>query len=780
MSLNFYCEDEENNREEESINKYKDLFINYESNLPTLEEALTQMFKSEGLKDEKVSKFTEDILNKSKEHVDSNFNEIKNKYNYITKEDAYIICSYTCECEDKKYSPYRILNQNLISDDRRNGVRNISKYLYILLKSLRKLPRYYPKNGHLYRCLTCKVSLSQDPNNNKHVPYIVGNKKTFWGFTSTSPDPDETFKFLSKNAKANEGTIFTLGGDIWGYDIEIFNYFKEKEFLLEPERKFKVDDAIPPINGIIHVTCTIFKTPLILNNNEENNKINSFDSSINGNLIQFQMEAKINEKNEFTSGIGILCNISYKNIKALITYNHLINIDFLNQGKKINLHINNEEKEIDMKINRYKFTDKDLDITVIEILERDNIYNFIELDKYINSRNFVDDDIISVSLRDKKNIELSFGKIKEKNNDTYICTIKSIKEGIILLKENYKLIGIIKENKNKNEIEFISMSVILNKINFIKCKYEIKKEDLGKDIQIISGKDFFGKLKNEEIAKEMKTIIDGEINSNILEYKFNKEGIYIIYFLSYNFLTNMSYMFCKCISLKELNLSSFNSNLVNNMSCMFNNCSLLKELDLSAVNTDKVINMSGMFGSCTSLKRLNLSSFNTKKVTDMSYMFNGCSSLEELNLSSFNTPQITNIYWMFRDCSSLKELNLSSLNTDKITNMSCLFDNCSSLEELNLSSFNTSKVTNMSCMFGNCSSLKKLNLSSFNTNKVNKMSFMFDNCSSLEELNLSSFNTNQETDLKDMFNSINKSCKIECKDEKILNEFKDETGCIII
>ena len=148
---------------------------------------------------------------------------------------------------------------------------------------------------------------------------------------------------------------------------------------------------------------------LILNNNEENNKINSFDSSINRNLIQFQMEAKINEKDEFTSGIGILSNISYKNIKVIITYNHLINIDFLNQGKKMILHINNEEKEIDMKINRYKYTDKDLDITVIEILERDNIYNFIELDKYINSRNFVDDDIISVSLRDKKNIELSFG-----------------------------------------------------------------------------------------------------------------------------------------------------------------------------------------------------------------------------------------------------------------------------------------------------------------------------------------------------------------------------------
>ena len=45
MSLNFYCEEEENNREE-SINKYKNLFANYESNSPSLSEALIQMFES--------------------------------------------------------------------------------------------------------------------------------------------------------------------------------------------------------------------------------------------------------------------------------------------------------------------------------------------------------------------------------------------------------------------------------------------------------------------------------------------------------------------------------------------------------------------------------------------------------------------------------------------------------------------------------------------------------------------------------------------------------------
>ena len=83
-------------------------------------------------------------------------------------------------------------------------------------------------------------------------------------------------------------------------------------------------------------------------------------------------------------------------------------------------------------------------------------------------------------------------------------------------------------------------------------------------------------------------------------------------------------------------------------------------------------------------------------------------------------------------------------------------------------------------MFNECSSLKVLNLSSFNTLKVTDMFKMFNNCSSLKELNLSSFNTNQVTDMHNMFYSINKSCKIICKDEKIMQEFKNVTGCIII
>ena len=134
----------------------------------------------------------------------------------------------------------------------------------------------------------------------------------------------------------------------------------------------------------------------------------------------------------------------------------------------------------------------------------------------------------------------------------------------------------------------IPMNAIINKINFIKCLYEIKKEDIGKDIQNINN---IGKYKytiqNDEIEKEIKVIIKGEIKSNILKYKFNEIGDHIIYLITYNDLTNSS--------------------------CMFRNCSLLKKVNFSSFNTSKVTDMSYIFRDCSSLKELNLSSFDTRK-----------------------------------------------------------------------------------------------------------------------------------------------------------------------
>ena len=195
MSFDFHGEE---NNEKESINKYKNLFTYYEYNPPTLSEALIQMFESCKLDKNKIKELTEDILNKCKFKIEPYFNKIKNKYEKITKEDAYIICSYTCETKERNYSPYRILNQNLVLDDRKNCLKNISKYLYIILKALRKLPRFYPKNKYLYRSLTIMV------------PYIEGNIKTFWGFSSALTDPKITYSFLKREEKMKTGTYFYI------------------------------------------------------------------------------------------------------------------------------------------------------------------------------------------------------------------------------------------------------------------------------------------------------------------------------------------------------------------------------------------------------------------------------------------------------------------------------------------------------------------------------------------------------------------------------------------
>ena len=159
----------------------------------------------------------------------------------------------------------------MVSENRKEGLKKISKYLYLLLMAIRKLPKYYPndKNKYLYRCINVKVKIFIDHYNPKFIPYIRGNTKTFWTFTSTSPNPKTSIKFLGKNGsfenrKLKYGTIFSLYGNVWGYDITLFNFYNEEEILLEPERKIFIENVFPDVNDIISVTCEVKDTPIIL------------------------------------------------------------------------------------------------------------------------------------------------------------------------------------------------------------------------------------------------------------------------------------------------------------------------------------------------------------------------------------------------------------------------------------------------------------------------------------------------------------------------------------
>ena len=434
----------------------------------------------------------------------------------------------------------------MISENRKNGIHNISKYLYIFLQSLRKLPKYYPPKNKklLYRCITHKVSLEKNEDNENIIPYKIGNKKTFWGFTSTSTNPKTTYNFLKNKEKIKSGTIFSLEGDIWGYNIELFNYFNEKEILLEPERKFIIKNALPSINEIINITCKILKTPLILDNDEIeqniifNNETSDDDEIDDSNLkkyiIRIEMEIKRNKKPkpDYIYGIGVLCNIPAKNIKVLITYSNIIDLYILNEVKVLRILINNKEKEIDMKISRYKYINEI--VTIIEIVDEDHINNFIEIDKFINSKNYTKKNIISVSLNDDDDtkFELIKGKINlKKYDDNYICNIELIKSGIVLLKDNLTLIGIIKNNNNDNqkEIEFIPMNIIINNINNNQNKSGIVLNEYGNIIvrNILDLRKSLFQKKNDKIKfnfeNELINYYDEEIKLLIYQYIINSE-----------------------------------------------------------------------------------------------------------------------------------------------------------------------------------------------------------------------------------------------------------------
>ena len=309
-SIHFSSEKEDNDKDDESINKYIFLFSDYEKNVPTLSDALNQMFSSKIKENQKVKEFTKEIINKCKSKIDGRFGEIQKKYSNITKEDAYIICSYTCEInEESQYSPYSILNRNLVEDNRREGLERISKYFFLLLKSLRKLPRYYPEYGKLYRCIRRQVSLSKDKYNKKLIPYEIGNTKILWAFTSTSLNPYSSYKFLKEEGyDFKSGTCFTYQGkDLWGYNINLFSYYypTEEEVLIEPERKILVDNALPPLNEIINITCTIMEAPLVLediikyNKELEKKDIPKKNDKLS-NRFNFRLPPRKEDKNRFS------------------------------------------------------------------------------------------------------------------------------------------------------------------------------------------------------------------------------------------------------------------------------------------------------------------------------------------------------------------------------------------------------------------------------------------------------------------------------------------------
>ena len=139
------------------------------------------------------------------------------------------------------------------------------------------------------------------------------------------------------------------------------------------------------------------------------------------NVISYESTKKILEQMEKNickinmgqlQGTGFFCKIPLLNKYMLITNNHIINEDILykKDGKiKIDIKEENEIKEIGLN-NRMKYTNEEYDITIIEIKEKDNIKNYLELDDIIMN------DILNNNNKKKEYINETIYKIQYPEN----------------------------------------------------------------------------------------------------------------------------------------------------------------------------------------------------------------------------------------------------------------------------------------------------------------------------------------------------------------------------
>ena len=69
----------------------------------------------------------------------------------------------------------------------------------------------------------------------------------------------------------------------------------------------------------------------------------------------------------------------------MITNNHIINEDYLKDEKEIICIFEDKEKTtekiINLESNRYKYSDKKFDVTLVEILDGDFIDHYFEVDE---------------------------------------------------------------------------------------------------------------------------------------------------------------------------------------------------------------------------------------------------------------------------------------------------------------------------------------------------------------------------------------------------------------
>ena len=234
--------------------------------------------------------------------------------------------------------------------------------------------------------------------------------------------------------------------------------------------------------------------------------------------IIFQMEnciCQIYSKNG-ERGTGFFCKIPFNNnlLPVLITNNHVLNEKDIENNNIIELSINNDKKEIKIDNLRKKYTnsDKETDITIIEIRQnKDEIKNYLELDEKDIYEN-------------EKNKELEYRK-----KSIYILHYP---EGE--LKVSYGLINNITKNKTINHYcntkggSSGSPILSLKTLKVIGIHYASSNNfNFNYGMLIKNAIDLFNKHHNKNKIKKQNKKNSNEGNNNLDNVQFDQKNYFI-------------------------------------------------------------------------------------------------------------------------------------------------------------------------------------------------------------------------------------------------------------
>ena len=384
-----------------------------------------------------------------------------------------------------------------------------------------------------------------------------------------------------------------------------------------------------------------------------------------------------------------------------------------------------------------------------------------KIDEIISSNNYIKQKIESIKFNIENIIKSSLVILVNTQLENINTALYTINEDIN--KNNKKLEKLLSEYKNNINNNFQGKNVINGildiKSNEINNKIILFNSDINNEIDV-----YLNNKKINMIKENKKWIID---------YNFQKEGIYQFEIVFNNVINNMNRFFQKCSKIISLDFSNFNSSNINDMFCMLDHCSKLKEIKgINKLNTNNVTTLEGMFQSCYELEYLDLSNFNTSNVIKINHMFNHCYKLKKIKgINNFITNKVIAMNSMFQSCYELEYLDLSNFNTSNVTDMSWMFNECYKLKEIKgIHKFITNKVTDMNTMFQKCYELEYLDLSNFDTSNVTDMSWMFYNCNKLKYLNLSNFSIIGKT--KYMLTFKKDKCNFFTNNNDLLNLYK--------